>query len=176
MDQSHKRLPSKPPNEEQLAYVLKRLAQNWEYEEIKENFQRFFETGIDGETIITLEAKYQDKILQIRPQVLDPRRHRLAHAANRLEEYEGALQDAKTLRPVGPPVKVGPETWEPGPLGMNVQGIVAIGKLCMQEELMHKNFYLKLVQTKIEQAKEELIGSGFSSGEVMVNTGIDDEE
>lgn len=173
MEENSRQLPAKPLNEEQKLYIMKRLAKNWEYEEIKENFQWYFEQGISGEEIIKIEIKYQKEIEKIAPQVLDPKKHRLAHAANRLEELQEALLDAKTLRPVGPPVKTGPDTWEAGPSGMNIGGIVAINKAAREEEYMAKKFYIELVKAKLEKEKEELLGSGFLA--VQINTAMDEE-
>lgn len=170
-----RKLPARPLNEEQTLYVMTKLAKNWELEEIKDGFQRYFETGIDGEDIIRIEIKYKKRIEEIAPQVLDPKKHRLAHAANRLEELYEALLDAKTLRPQGSPVKTGPDTWEPAAEGMNLAAIVAINKAAREEEYMAKKFYIEILKANIEKAKEELLGSGFSSTDVTVNTGMDDE-
>lgn len=166
-------LPSKPLNDEQKAYVIKQLARKMEYDEIKTRFQNFFETGITGETIMQMEVKYKDKIEQISPTVLDPSSSRLAHARARLDELEDALKDAKTLRPVGPPVRVGENEWLPGPTGMNVQGIVNVLKAARDEEYLAKKLYIEVKKMKLEAERDALLGSGFS--EIVINTGIDEE-
>lgn len=167
-------LPSKPLNEEQKAYVIKQLARRMEYEEIKSRFQNFFETGITGETIMQLEVKHKDVIEQIRPTVLDPAGSRLAHARVRLDQLEEALLDAKTLRPIGPPIRIGENEWQPGPVGMNVQGIVNIIKACREEEYLAKKLDIEVRKLKLEAEKGALLGSGFS--EIVINTGVDDED
>lgn len=145
-----------------------------EYEEIKSRFQNFFETGITGETIMQLEIKHQDIIEQIRPKVLDPAGSRLAHARVRLDEYEEALLDAKTLRPLGPPIRIGENEWQPGPTGMNVQGIVNILKACREEEYLAKKLYIEAKKLKLEAERDALLGSGFS--EIVISNGMEEDE
>lgn len=165
-------LPIRPLTDEQKAFLIEHLARGTEYEDIKSKFQLFFETGIDGSTIIQVKAKYSKLIDELIPQVRDPRESRLAHARTRLDELDQALNDAKTLRPVGPAIRIGENEWSPAPTGMNIPGIVAICRAAREEEYMAKKFMLEVKKMKLEADKAEILDTGFS--EIVINTGIDE--
>ncbi len=165
-----KELPSKQLSEEHKAFIIKKLALKEDYIKIKEEFAKFFDCIVDGETIIKVENTYALVIHEVAQRELNNiAREPLAHARIRLRILHEALKDAMVSRIIKSS-QVGENDWEVE-RGMNLAAIDRIVKNAREEEFFAKKLLLEVKKLKLEAEKEDIVSTGFS---VQINDGLDE--
>lgn len=137
-------------SDEHRAFVFMKLALKCPYNEIKQEFEQFFETKLDGRVIINLQAKFKDEIKSISEQELNnldgvP----ISHSRVRLEIIYKGLLYAMKERTVGnyKEGKLGHEEWIVEK-DINHTAIKNYLQLAQNEEFLSKKLLLEYMKAK----------------------------
>lgn len=161
---------------EQKAFLFLKLALKSPYTEIKQEFEQFFESKINGDVIIALKARFKDEIDLISETELNSLDgNPLCHPRVRLDIIYKCLQEAMTPKATG--------SYREGPIGseeykiekdINHTAIKNYLDLAQKEEYLSKKLLLEYMKAKEDGLTLDKPKTGFKPIKVNANLIWDD--
>lgn len=153
---------------EEKAFIFLYSALKHPLTEIKTDFEKFFESKIDGKIIINVQEKFKKEIAEKSKEELnDIGRVPIAHARIRMEFIYKGLQLASTPKVVSSQ-RISATEWMPV-YDVDHTSIIKYLQLAFNEEITSKKLYYEILKNK-DLLGESRPESGFKP--VEVNTGL----